>query len=163
MRYHDITKDDMKNGDGIRVVLWVAGCNHYCAECQNPITWDPNDGLFFDNKARWEIIDLLKEDYIAGITFSGGDPLYPENRKSITVLINDIREVYGNTKTIWLYTGYNYEEIAPLVTKCDVVVDGPFIKELIDSQYHWAGSTNQRVIDVQKTLKEGKVVLHADN
>lgn len=163
MRYHDITKDDMKNGDGIRVVLWVAGCNHYCPECQNPITWDPNDGLFFDNKARWEIIDLLKEDYIAGITFSGGDPLYPENRKVITVLINDIREAYGNTKTIWLYTGYNYEEIAPLVTKCDVVVDGPFIKELIDSQYHWAGSTNQRVIDVQKTLKEGKVVLHADN
>ena len=80
MNYHNITKDDMKNGDGLRVVLWVAGCDHHCKNCQNPITWDPNDGLFFDTIAVLEILSQLEKDYIEGITFSGGDPLYLANR-----------------------------------------------------------------------------------
>ncbi len=74
MRYHNITKDDMLNGDGLRVVLWVAGCDHCCKECHNPVTWDPNGGLFFDEKAKAEIFEELEKDYISGITFSGGDP-----------------------------------------------------------------------------------------
>ena len=74
MRYHNITKDDMLNGDGLRVVLWVAGCNHCCKECQNPITWDPYGGLLFDDSAKKEIFEQLEEKYISGITFSGGDP-----------------------------------------------------------------------------------------
>ena len=163
MRYHNITKDDMLNGSGLRVVLWVAGCEHHCKDCQNPITWDPNGGLFFDNKARWELIDALKEDYIAGVTFSGGDPLHPENRPAILQLIADIREAYGDSKTIWLYTGYRDEDIAYLVRNVDVVVDGEFISDLADTQYHWAGSTNQRVIDVKKTIQKGEIVLYVDN
>ena len=76
MRYHNITKDDMLNGDGLRVVLWVSGCDHCCKECHNPITWDPNGGLVFDEEAKEELFEELKKDYVSGITFSGGDPLY---------------------------------------------------------------------------------------
>lgn len=74
MRYHNITKDDMRNGDGLRVVLWVAGCNHCCKNCQNPITWDPDGGLAFDDAAKEEIFEQLDKSYISGITFSGGVP-----------------------------------------------------------------------------------------
>ena len=76
MRYHNITKDDMLNGDGLRVVLWVAGCDHCCKDCQNPVTWDPNGGLEFDPEAKAELFEALDHDYISGITFSGGDPLF---------------------------------------------------------------------------------------
>ena len=83
MRYHNITKDDMLNGDGLRVVLWVAGCGHHCRECQNPITWDPDGGILFDGEAREEIFEQLEKDYTAGITFSGGDPLHEANLKEV--------------------------------------------------------------------------------
>ena len=76
MQYHNITKDDMLNGDGLRVVLWVAGCTHGCKECQNPVTWDPNGGLLFDERAKEELFEQLEKSYISGITYSGGDPLY---------------------------------------------------------------------------------------
>ena len=104
MRYHNITKDDMLNGDGLRVVLWVAGCSHGCRECQNPITWDPNGGLPFTDSERAEIFAELDKDYISGITFSGGDPLHPSNIAEVTALAREIREKYPD-KTIWLYTG----------------------------------------------------------
>lgn len=163
MRYHNITKVDMLNGNGIRVVLWVAGCEHHCAECQNPITWELTGGIDFDDKAKQELFSALDKEYVNGITFSGGDPLHPENRDTITRLIKEIRSKYKNKKTIWLYTGYKYEEIAHLVKFCDVVVDGPFIKDLADTQYPWAGSTNQRVIDIYKTIQKGEVVTYANN
>ena len=83
MRYHNITKDDMLNGDGLRVVLWVAGCSHGCPECQNPVTWDPNGGLPFTEKEKHELFDELEKPYIAGITFSGGDPLHEVNEVEI--------------------------------------------------------------------------------
>ena len=82
MNYHNITKDDMKNGDGLRVVLWVAGCSHHCPNCQNPVTWDPDDGILFDKNARKELLDIISQDYISGITFSGGDPLFESNRET---------------------------------------------------------------------------------
>ncbi len=91
MRYHNITKDDMLNGDGLRVVLWVAGCSHCCRECHNPVTWDPNGGLLFDDAAREEIFEQLAKPYISGITFSGGDPLHPANRPDVRKLIGEIR------------------------------------------------------------------------
>ena len=94
MRYHNITKDDMLNGDGLRVVLWVAGCNHCCRECQNPITWDPNGGLPFTEAEEAEIFTELDKDYIGGITFSGGDPLHPSNISTVTALAKKIREKY---------------------------------------------------------------------
>lgn len=155
MRYHDITKDDMLNGDGLRVVLWVAGCAHCCKECQNPVTWDPDGGLLFDESAKQEIFDQLDKDYISGITFSGGDPLHPANSLEVKELMREIREKYPN-KTIWLYTGGEWEAIRylPLMQYVDICVDGEFINELKDVKLRWKGSSNQRVINVQASLRQ---------
>ena len=160
MRYHNITKDDMRNGDGLRAVLWVAGCEHHCKHCQNPITWNPNGGLEFDIYAKTELYDALQPDYIEGITFSGGDPLHPANREEVLQLAANIKCTLG--KTVWIYTGYLWEEIKDLpgMEYVDVVVDGEFVEELADVKYHWAGSTNQRIIDVKKSLVAGQVVIY---
>jgi len=153
MRYHNITKDDMLNGDGLRVVLWVAGCNHCCRECHNPVTWDPDGGLLFDAAAREEIFEQLDKSYISGITFSGGDPLHPANRLGVKELMAQIKEKYPN-KTIWLYTGDVWENIRnySLMRYVDVLVDGEFHVEEKDTKLLWKGSANQRVIDVQESL-----------
>lgn len=164
MNYHNITKDDMLNGDGLRVVLWVSGCNHHCKNCHNPITWNENDGLPFDEDAKKELFELLGRDYMSGITFSGGDPLMPCNRECVGKLIDEISKKFP-TKTIWLYTGYTWEEIKdlPFINKIDVLVDGEFIQELKDEKLKWKGSSNQRVINVKETLKQNKVILHCEN
>ena len=161
MRYHNITKDDMLNGDGLRVVLWVAGCSHACKECHNPVTWDPNGGLPFDESAKQEIFDELEKSYVHGITFSGGDPLHAANVDGVTQLAKEIKEKYPN-KSIWLYTGSTWEEVKDLeiVQYLDVLVDGEFVVALKDVNLHWVGSSNQKVISVKETLKIGKVVLH---
>ena len=161
MRYHNITKDDMLNGDGLRVVLWVAGCNHCCPECQNPVTWDPNGGLPFGEAERKEIFAELDKDYVSGITFSGGDPLHPANITEVTAFAKEIRKRYPG-KTIWLYTGFLWEEICKdeIVRYLEVCVDGEFEVDKKELSLKWKGSSNQRVIDVPKTLHEGKVVLH---
>ncbi len=153
MRYHNITRDDMLNGDGLRVVLWLSGCSHCCKGCHNPITWDPNGGLKFDVAAREELFDVLSKDYISGITFSGGDPLHPANSLDVRNLMTEIKERFPD-KTIWLYTGSSWEEIArnPMMSMIDVLVDGEFVQELADPKLRWKGSSNQRVIDVKKTL-----------
>ena len=155
MRYHNITKDDMLNGDGLRVVLWVAGCTHCCKECQNPITWNPDGGLLFDDKAKSEIFEQLDEKYISGITFSGGDPLHPANSLEVKNLMAEIKEKYPD-KTIWLYTGADWEDICQmaLMNYVDVCVDGEFKNDLKDTKLLWKGSSNQRVIDVQATLRQ---------
>lgn len=152
----------MLNGGGLRVVLWLAGCSHHCKNCQNPVTWDPEDGLVFDEAAKQEIFCELEKDYISGITFSGGDPLYPDSREELTRLIRVIKEDYPK-KTIWLYTGFLWEDICrlELIPYLDVLVDGRFVEELKDNNLPWKGSSNQRVIDVQMTLSLGKVVLYA--
>lgn len=161
MNYHNITTDDMLNGDGLRTVLWVAGCNHHCKDCQNPETWDEKGGILFDEAAKTELFEKLKLDYIDGITFSGGDPLFPNNRQTILELAKYVKEHMPN-KTIWLYTGYTFEQVKDLdiIKYIDVMVDGEFVKELNDNTLHWKGSSNQRVIDVQKTLQENAIVLH---
>ena len=100
MRYHNITKDDMLNGDGLRVVLWVAGCEHRCHNCQNPVTWDINGGLEFDDKAKNEIFLELKKDYVSGITMSGGDPLHILNRNTVGELIEEIGEKFPGKKIL---------------------------------------------------------------
>ena len=160
MNYHDITKQDMLNGDGIRVVLWVSGCNHCCKNCQNPITWDENGGLPFDKEAEEELFEALDKPYIDGITFSGGDPLYPNNRSEVFRLIKKCRDSYPD-KTIWLYTGYKWEEIKDLdgISDIDVIAEGEFIEELKDNNLHWVGSSNQRVINVKESLDK-ELVLH---
>lgn len=160
MRYHNITKDDMLNGDGLRVVLWVAGCDHGCPGCHNPITWDICGGLPFDEAAWQEICTELNKDYISGITFSGGDPLHPQNRDEIGKLAETIKCRWPG-KTVWLYTGYMWDEVKdmPAVQAADVVVDGEFVEALKDPKLHWKGSSNQRVIDVKRTLAKDSVVL----
>ncbi|MGN0688480.1 MAG: anaerobic ribonucleoside-triphosphate reductase activating protein [Oscillospiraceae bacterium] len=160
MRYHNITTDDMLNGDGLRTVLWVAGCPHRCRGCHNPITWDEEGGITFDAEAEQELFEKLSCDYISGITFSGGDPLHPHNRDEVTRLAKRVREQLPD-KTIWLYTGYNWEDICELevIPLLDVLVDGRFESSLFDAKLHWKGSSNQRVIDVQETLCHRKIVL----
>lgn len=161
MRYHNITKDDMLNGDGLRVVLWVSGCSHGCAGCHNPVTWDPEGGLAFDEDAKQEIFAELEKDYISGITFTGGDPLYEANVREVTALAKEIKEKYPD-KTIWLYTGSVWKEAQDMEINqyIDVMVDGEFHEDEKDSTLHWKGSRNQMVIDVKKTKEIGEIVLH---
>ena len=161
MRYHNITKEDMLNGDGLRVVLWVSGCTHACEGCQNPVTWDLCGGLPFDETAHEELMEALDRDFISGITFSGGDPLHPQNIPDVTALAKEVKTRFPH-QTIWLYTGYLYEDIKDLeiMNYLDVLIDGPFILKLLDKQLHWKGSSNQRTIDVPKTRQLGQIVLY---
>lgn len=163
MRYHNITKDDMLNGDGLRVVLWTAGCPHKCPGCHNPVTWDENGGLEFDANAKKELFEILSRPYISGLTLSGGDPLLPSNREELTELIKEVKSKFPD-KTIWLYTGYLWKEVKDLqlINYIDVLVDGRFLENLKNTQLKWRGSSNQRVIDVKRTLECGNVVLHCD-
>lgn len=164
MNYHNIIHDDMRNGTGLRVTLFLSGCNHYCNNCQNPQTWDPNGGIKFDLDAIKEIFDQLQKDYISGITFSGGDPLYEKNYNEVLKLCEKIKIMFPS-KDIWIYTGYSWEyilgsdKLREILKFTDVIVDGLFIEELSDIKYHWAGSTNQRVIDVKKSIESENVVL----
>lgn len=178
MNYHNVTHDDMNNGDGLRVVLWLSGCSHHCYQCQNPQTWNPNSGIPFDNEAKQEIFNELSKDYISGITLTGGDPLYKDNLTDVLSLLNQVRLSYP-IKTIWLYTGYTLEQILQpllintipteeeekridIVKMVDVLVDGPYIDAQRDITLKWRGSANQRVINIPETLKQQKVVLYCD-
>ena len=167
MNYHNITKDDMINGEGLRVVLWVSGCLHRCVGCQNPETHDPNSGIPFDKQAEDELFEALNKDYIDGITFCGGSPLYDGNRPEVYRLVKKIRKELPN-KTIWLYTGYTWEQIQAIPTAkqivdlIDVLIDGRFVLSLVDTNLHWRGSKNQRVINVRQSLKQGRVILYCD-
>ncbi|WP_249029327.1 anaerobic ribonucleoside-triphosphate reductase activating protein [Tannockella kyphosi] len=161
MNYHNITHADMLNGEGLRVVLWLAGCTHRCQGCQNPQTWDIHGGIAFDDAAKQELFDYLSQDYISGITLSGGDPLHPQLLNEVHDLIKEIKEKFP-TKTIWLYTGFVFEDIRDieLIQYLDVIVDGKFELALLDPKLHWKGSSNQRVIDVQSSMNSNIIILH---
>ncbi len=160
MNYHNITKDDMLNGDGLRVVLWVTGCEHHCPGCHNPITWDVDGGLPFDEAAKQEIFAELDKDYVSGLTLSGGDPLHLQNRKDVAQLVKEVRAKYPN-KTIWVYTGYLWGLVKDLelIRYIDVLVDGRFDIEKKSLDLHWVGSSNQRIIDCKKSVGKDKPVL----
>ena len=147
MNYIRVDDFDLLNGEDVGVVLWVAGCNHRCEGCHNPETWNPKNGYLFTEETKQLIFNYLNKDYIHRITFSGGDPLFPNNREIITELAKEIRERFPNIK-IWCYTGYTFEEIKdlPITKYLDVLIDGPFIKELRDGSIHWRGSSNQKII-----------------
>ena len=172
MRYHNITKADMLNGEGLRVVLWVSGCSHHCHACQNAFTWDPFDGLEFDESAKKELFDELEKPWCSGITFSGGDPLFYGNREEIRKLVVEIFQKFPE-KTIWLYTGYTWEELLEqaredknledILNHIDVLLDGKFVLKLASEKIHYVGSSNQEIIDVAKSLKENKKILYIDN
>lgn len=154
MNYHNITKDDMLNGEGLRVVLWVAGCDHKCDGCQNPQTWNADGGIKFDEEAKKEIFDELEHDYVRGITITGGDPLNFRNIKDTVALCTEIKKAYPE-KDVWLYTGYEFGNIPrEVLDVIDVVCTGKFKKDLADENCPWVGSTNQRVIDLRELRKE---------
>ena len=172
MRYHNITKADMLNGEGLRVVLWLAGCSHHCQACQNPITWNPNDGLVFDDDAKKEVFDELEKDWCSGITFSGGDPLYLGNRAEVSSLVSEIKKKFSD-KNIWCYTGYTWEELMEqmkdddnlrnILDNVDVLLEGRFVLGLALEKLHYVGSSNQRIIDVKKSLDSNEINLYIDN
>lgn len=160
MRYHNITKCDMLNGKGLRVVLWVSHCTHNCVGCHNPETHDANSGIPFDSEAYNELCEELDKDYISGITFSGGDPMSPINRDEILGLIKKIKKKYPK-KTIWVYSGYTWEYLKNIDGVCDidVLVDGPYVNKLRDVSLQYIGSSNQRIIDVKSTILSGDIIL----
>lgn len=165
MNYIKITKSDIANGFGIRVTLWVSGCSIRCPHCHNKDTWDRNTGRKFDEYAKKVIYGELQKPWIDGITLSGGHPLEEYNVTEIYQLCKEIKKDFPY-KTIWLYTGLNFENLMKndinkrIVELCDVVVDGPFIQSLKDLKLKWRGSSNQRVIDVKKTLSKKEIVLY---
>ena len=127
------------------------------------ITWDIEGGIPFDDAAREEIFAELQKDYISGITFSGGDPLHPDNRAEVAALIREIKKTFPQ-KTIWLYTGFVWDAVKnlPYIADVDVLVDGPFQIDKLDVKLHWRGSSNQRVINVKETLRLGQMVLWSE-
>lgn len=173
MNYMQIEKTSISNGLGFRVVLYCSGCSLKCHGCFNPETWDCNAGKLFDEKAKEFLFNQLYKPYIKGVTLTGGHPLEEENAETIYLLVKEIKNKFP-TKDIWLYTGYTWENIFPnvatcdlnlnmlykqrIVEMCDVVVDGPYIEEQRDITLAFRGSKNQRLIDVQETLKSGKIV-----
>ena len=161
MNYHNITKDDMLKVDGLSVVLLNSGCTHCCDGCQNPETWDVASGIEFDAAAEEELFEALNQEHISGITFSGGDPLHPFNRDEVLRLAKKTKTQLPN-KTVWLYTGFLWEEIKDKIdlSNIDVLIDGEFKKELNDNNLLWVGSSNQRIIDVKKSFENNSIVLH---
>ena len=149
----------MVNGDGLRTVIWIAGCDRKCPGCFSPHTHDFQAGVEFDAAAKAELVKDLSEDWCAGITWLGGEPLHPVNFPEVLVLAKEIRKKYPN-KTQWLYTGYTYNEIinntvmSKILNYIDVLCDGPFIQELRDPNLKWVGSSNQNVINIQQRISQ---------
>lgn len=164
MYFGKIDTMDIANGEGIRVTLFVSGCRNHCKGCFQPETWDFKYGQEFDEHTEEFIIKSLKSDYITGLTLLGGDPFEPENAFDLIGFLKKIKALYPH-KTIWCYTGYVFENLItnPLYKQMlqliDVLVDGKFEQELYQVGLKFKGSTNQRIIDVQKSLKQKKIVL----
>lgn len=163
MRYNLIDECEAINGEGFGVSLYTQGCPYHCPGCFNPETWDFNKGKEWTQTEEDLIIKLLKPDYIKRLTIVGGEPLIERNIKPLTALLKRVRHIYPD-KNIWLYTGGNFEfestRCNDLIQYINVIIDGQFKKDLRDITLKWKGSSNQRVIDVQKSLKKGEVVLY---
>lgn len=170
MNYADIKKADVANGLGVRVSLFVSGCTHHCKNCFNQEAWDFNYGKKFTEKEIDRIINELDHSYVAGLTLLGGEPLEHINQQGLLPLLRKVKEKFPE-KNIWCYSGYtfendimekmykNWEETPELLSYIDVLVDGKFEEDKKDIKLRFRGSSNQRIIDVQKSLKENKAVL----
>lgn len=160
MKYRKIRKMDIADGPGVRVSIFFQGCDFHCKNCFNPETWSWNCGEEFNDEVIDKILDLAKFDYITGLSILGGEPMHPNNIMGTLKLAKAFRTRYPQ-KTIWAWSGYKYEDILkPEVLKyLDVLVDGQYIDSKRDPRLKWCGSTNQRVIDVAKSLKENKIVI----
>ena len=152
MNYLAIEKTSVSNGIGIRCVLWVSGCHHKCKGCHNPLSWDFNAGKIFGKEELEYIINYLQDDKVSGITFSGGDPLAPENIDCICKIAKTIKNKFGNTKTIWCYTGYVFDDIKDkeIMNYIDIVVDGEYVEAEKDLSLAFRGSKNQNIIKVKR-------------
>lgn len=164
MRYHKIRKMDISNGPGVRISIFMQGCTFNCKDCFNPETHDFNGGKEFTEETIERVLELSNEEYIEGLSILGGEPLHPKNIASSTELAKRFKEKYPN-KTIWVWSGFNFEDDLKdkeIMNYIDILVDGKFDTALKDYSLKWRGSSNQRVIDVKKSLKKDKVVLYED-
>ncbi len=170
MHYAEIKNYDIANGPGVRVSLFVSGCSHRCEGCFNEMTWDFNYGDPYDDSVQRRILDALAPDYIAGLTLLGGEPLEYVNLQGLLPLVREVSGRYPH-KTIWCYTGYSFEQdvlgrflaqydgMRDFLDCIDVMVDGEFIMAKKDISLQFRGSSNQRIIDVKKSLGCGETVL----
>ena len=161
MRFAKVRKEDISNGPGVRVSIFVQGCNRHCDGCFNPETWDYDKGQIFNRRIQELFLDLGKEKRITGFSILGGEPLDQDER--MLELIKKIKERYPD-KTIWMWTGHTYEDLTDeqmeIVKLIDVLVDGPFIISQKSPGKRFRGSMNQRIIDIKKTLESGTITIH---
>lgn len=166
MNYATIKKNDIANGTGVRVSLFVSGCRHKCKNCFNSEAWDFGYGEKFTDETKKEIFDALNHDYIKGFSLLGGEPFEPENQEELLKLLKEIDEIFPE-KDVWCYTGFSAEDLfsgnrndiaKDMLKHIDVLVDGKFIEDLKDLSLIFRGSSNQRIIDVKKSLKSGKII-----
>lgn len=174
MNFADIKPIDVANGPGVRVSLFVSGCSHHCWNCFNKEAWDFNYGKVFTENTLKELLEYLKPDHIKGLSLLGGEPLELQNQQGLLPVVKKVKELYPK-KTIWCYTGFTFDEDIlgymwekSFVTKelfayLDVLVDGKYVEQLHSLNLNFRGSSNQRIIKVQESLKQGKVVLHELN
>ena len=171
--YANIKKYDVANGVGVRVSLFVSGCTHHCKGCFNAEAWDFSYGNPYTEATEEEILDALNKDYIAGLSLLGGEPFEPQNQRALLPLLRKFRERYPQ-KDVWCYSGYTFhtdlqpggrahcEATDEMLSMLDILVDGEFVEDLKDLKLRFRGSANQRIIDVPRTLREGKVRLWKD-
>jgi len=164
MRYNKIRKMDVSNGPGIRVSIFMQGCTFNCPGCFNPETHDFNGGKEFTQETIDRVLELASKDHIVGLSILGGEPLHPKNINGTGKLARAFKERYPD-KTVWVWTGFLYDRDLlghPTLNYVDVLVDGQFQEALMDLRLQWRGSSNQRVIDMKKTIETGKIELFCD-
>ena len=163
MKYNKIRKMDIADGPGVRVSVFLQGCSFHCKNCFNPETWDFDNGLEFDDKVIDEIIELCGKKHIQGLSILGGEPMHPKNIKGTIKLAKKFKEVYPD-KDLWSWSGFLYEDLKDkeVMKYVDVLVDGRYVDEMHNPNLKWRGSSNQRVIDINETIKKGDIVLYED-
>lgn len=164
MRYNKIRKIDISNGPGVRVSIFFQGCSFHCKGCFNEETWDFKGGKEFTDDTIKEVLDLCDKDQVKGLSILGGEPMNPKNIDGTTKLAKAFKERFSD-KTIWMWSGYTFEDYLSkqdVMKYIDVVVDGQFEIDKKDPRLHFKGSSNQRVIDVPKSLKRKKVILYEE-
>ncbi len=160
MRYNKIRKMDISNGPGVRVSIFMQGCTFNCKNCFNKETHDFNGGKELTEETIKRVIEIAQNDYIKGLSILGGEPLHPKNMEGSLELAKRFKEAYPD-KSVWVWTGFTFENLKKEenIKYIDVLIDGQFVEELHDPTLKWRGSSNQRVIDIKKTLKKNKIVL----
>ena len=160
MRYNLIRKMDISNGPGVRVSIFMQGCAFHCKNCFNPETWDFKGGKEFTDETIEKVLDLCDKDQVKGLSILGGEPMHPTNIDGTTKLAKAFKQRYPN-KDIWTWSGFRFEDLKDkkVLDYIDVLVDGTYKDELHDPTLKWRGSSNQRVIDVQKSKQKNEIVL----